>query len=87
MPTSMMSSVEYLVLAFLFGIGPLAFLVGADSREDDPRGWWPAVPRRPAPSLPPGGGPAITTRSRRRPSSPARWPRALRLSALDASRP
>jgi len=38
---------EFLTLIFLFGIGPLALLLGADSREDDRRGWWPAVPRRP----------------------------------------
>jgi hypothetical protein len=45
---------ELVVVAFLVVIGPLALLCGADSREDDPRGWWPAVPRRPAPGLPAG---------------------------------
>ncbi len=44
-------------MAFLILIGPLSLLVGADSRVDDPRGWWPAVPRRPLPGLPEGGGP------------------------------
>src|SRR5262245_44786509 len=53
--TSMMTVMELLVVAFLIGIGPLALLFGADSREDDPRGWWPGAPRRPAPGLPPGG--------------------------------
>jgi hypothetical protein len=33
-----------LVLAFLAAIGPLAYLVGVDSRVDDSRGW--IVPRR-----------------------------------------
>ena len=55
---------ELLVVAFLLGIGPLALLLGVDSREDDPRGWWPAVPRRPAPGLPPGGRP-VTGRAAR----------------------
>lgn len=46
---------DLLVLAFLVLLGPLALLFGADSRVDDPRGWWPALPRRPAPGLPPPG--------------------------------
>jgi hypothetical protein len=48
---------EFAALAFLILIGPLSLLMGADSRVDDPRGWWPAVPRRPLPGLPEGGGP------------------------------
>lgn len=63
---------ELLVLAFLLGIGPLAMLLGDDSRVDDPRGWWPGVPRRPPPGLPPGG----------RPGRPvAHRARAMRLTA------
>ena len=40
-----------LVLVSLIGIGPLALLLGVDSREDDARGWWPGAPdrRRPGP--------------------------------------
>jgi len=37
-----------LVLLFLFAIGPLAVLYGADSRppdDHDRRGWWPGAPR------------------------------------------
>ncbi len=45
---------ELLVLLFLLGIGPLALLLGADSRVDDPRGWWPAI-RHPRPGLPADG--------------------------------
>jgi len=31
------------VLIFLLGVGPLALLFGADSRDDGDRGWWPAA--------------------------------------------
>lgn len=46
---------DLVVVAFLVLVGPLALLCGADSRVDDPRGWWPAVPRRPVPGLPQQG--------------------------------
>jgi hypothetical protein len=61
---------ELLVVAFLLGIGPLAMLLGVDSREDDPRGWWPGVPRRPAPGLPPGGRRAVAPAARLRRGTP-----------------
>jgi len=37
--------VEYAIVAFILLIGPLALLLGADSRslDDEPRGWWPGV--------------------------------------------
>jgi len=56
----MMELMEWLVLGFLLGIGPLALLLGADSRVDDPRGWWPAIRhpgracRRTGATAPPG---------------------------------
>ncbi|HXZ99012.1 MAG TPA: hypothetical protein VEK76_01560 [Candidatus Binatia bacterium] len=34
---------EYVIVAFILLIGPLSLLLGADSREDDGRGWWPGV--------------------------------------------
>jgi hypothetical protein len=40
-----------LVLVLLIGIGPLALLLGVDSRDDDARGWWPAAPRGRRPGL------------------------------------
>ena len=68
------------MLVFLFGIGPLALLLGADSRQDDPRGWWPGTPRRPEPGLPAGGREAVATSRSGRSLPPARWARALLLN-------
>jgi hypothetical protein len=42
---------ELLVLVLLIGIGPLALLLGVDSREDDARGWWPGARSWPRPGL------------------------------------
>jgi len=37
-------AVEYAIVAFILLIGPLAMLLGADSRDvDDRRGWWPGI--------------------------------------------
>jgi len=48
----MMHRMEVLSLMFLLAVGPLALLFGADSREDDPRGWWSGEGgRRPATGL------------------------------------
>jgi len=65
--------VELLVLVFLLGVGPLALLFGADSRDDGDRGWWPAaaLPRRRPP------------RGRR---VPARRPRVPRAAPAGSSR-
>jgi hypothetical protein len=60
----MMHRMELLVLTFLLAVGPLALVLGADSRVDDPLGWWPGHGRPPTPGLPPAG--------RRRPRLPGR---------------
>jgi hypothetical protein len=38
--------VELLLIAFLFLLGPLAYVYGVDSRTGDSRGGWPGERRR-----------------------------------------
>jgi drug/metabolite transporter (DMT)-like permease len=38
-------AVALVLLVVLVLSGPLSHFFGADSRVDDPRGWWPGGPR------------------------------------------
>jgi hypothetical protein len=40
------SMVELFLIGFLCLLGPLAYLVGTDTRTGDTRGGWPGEPRR-----------------------------------------
>jgi len=42
---SCMEALVPVILVVLVLSGPLSYFFGADSRTDDPRGWWPASRR------------------------------------------
>jgi hypothetical protein len=40
-----MEAFAFSILVAVVLSGPLSYFFGADSRADDPRGWWPAARR------------------------------------------